>query len=120
AIDHLCALVGAFPEAIAHDLHADYRSTRFAMASGLPRIAVQHHHAHVASCLAEHGRSDRVVGIAFDGTGLGDDGSLWGGEVLSADLSSSQRLGHLRPIALAGGEAAILAPWRVAVAALLD
>ena len=120
AIAHLRELVGVEPRAIAHDLHPDYRSTRWALASGLPCIPVQHHHAHVAACLAEHGRTDRVIGVAFDGTGLGDDGTLWGGEILDADLTTSRRLAHLRPLALVGGEAAIHEPWRVAVAALLD
>jgi hydrogenase maturation protein HypF len=123
AIDHLRELVGAAPIAVAHDLHPDYRSTRWAMACGLPTIGVQHHHAHVAACLSEHGRGargDRVIGVAFDGTGYGEDGTLWGGEIFDADLGTCRRLGRLRPIALAGGEAAIRAPWRLALAALLD
>jgi hydrogenase maturation protein HypF len=120
AIGHLRQLLGAAPEVVAHDLHPDYRSTRWARACGLPAIGVQHHHAHVAACLAEHGRSERVTGIAFDGTGLGDDGTLWGGEILDADLGGAVRRGHLRPLALAGGEAAIRQPWRMGVAALLD
>jgi hydrogenase maturation protein HypF len=120
AIAHLSALLGATPEVIVHDLHPDYRSTRWALATGLPAIAVQHHHAHVAACLAEHGRSERVTGVAFDGTGLGDDGTLWGGEILDADLGTAIRRGHLRPLALAGGETAIREPWRLAAAALLD
>jgi hydrogenase maturation protein HypF len=119
AIGHLQQLLGATPVAVAHDLHPDYRSTRWARACGLPAIGVQHHHAHVASCLAEHGRTTRVTGIAFDGTGLGD-GELWGGEILDADLGVSVRRGHLRAIALVGGEAAIHAPWRLAAAALID
>lgn len=120
AIAHLQELAGAAPEAVAHDLHPDYRSTRWALESGLPRIAVQHHHAHVAACMAEHGRTERVIGIAFDGTGLGDDGGLWGGEILEADLGASRRVGHLRAIAMVGGEAAIREPWRLAIAALED
>ena len=120
AIAHLQDLLGATPELVVHDLHPDYRSTRWARASGLRAIAVQHHHAHVAACLAEHGRTDRVTAVAFDGTGLGDDGTLWGGEVLEADLGTCARRGHLRPLALAGGEAAIRDPWRIAAAALLD
>ena len=124
AIDHLQALLATTPVAVVHDLHPDYRSTRWATqwarACGLPAIGVQHHHAHVASCLAEHARSEQVTGIAFDGTGLGDDGTLWGGEILEADLATSTRRGRLRPLALAGGEAAILHPWRIAAAALLD
>lgn len=124
AIAHLQALLATTPVAVVHDLHPDYRSTRWAThwahASGLPAIGVQHHHAHVAACLAEHARSERVTGIAFDGTGLGDDGTLWGGEILDADLATSTRRGRLRPLALAGGEAAILHPWRLAAAALVD
>jgi hydrogenase maturation protein HypF len=120
AVAHLSELVGARPELVVHDRHPDYRSTRWALACGLPAVAVQHHHAHVAACLAEHGRKGPVIGIAFDGTGLGDDGTLWGGEVLEADLASSRRVGRLRPIALPGGEAAIRQPWRLAVSALLD
>lgn len=120
AVAHLSELARADPEVVAHDLHPDYRSTRWALASGLPRVAVQHHHAHVASCLAEHGRIGVVTGVAFDGTGLGTDGTLWGGEILAADLSTSRRLGHLRGIALLGGEMAIRDPWRTALAALVD
>jgi hydrogenase maturation protein HypF len=105
---------------VAHDLHGDYRSTRWARESGLPCIAVQHHHAHVAACLVEHGRTAPVLGVAFDGTGLGSDGALWGGEFLVADLGACQRVGHLRPLPLLGGEAAIRAPWRIGAAALLD
>jgi len=120
AIAHLQELAGAPAELVAHDLHPDYRSTRWAFASGLPLLGVQHHHAHVASCLAEHGRTDRVLGIAFDGTVLGDDGTMWGGEILEADLGGFRRRGHLRPLALAGGERASREPWRIAAAVLLD
>jgi hydrogenase maturation protein HypF len=120
SIDRMCELVGVVPVAVVHDLHPDYTSTRWALASGLPAVSVQHHHAHVAACLAEHGRSDRVIGIAFDGTGLGEDGTLWGGEILEADLARCRRLGHLRAIALPGGEAAIRQPWRLALAAAID
>ncbi|HVK76115.1 MAG TPA: carbamoyltransferase HypF [Kofleriaceae bacterium] len=120
AIARLEALLGVRPQVVVHDRHPDYRSTRWALASGLPCVAVQHHHAHVAACLAEHGRSERVTGIAFDGTGLGDDGTLWGGEILDADLAGAARVASLRPLALVGGEAAIRAPWRLAAAALRD
>jgi len=116
----LRALLGVAPEAVAHDLHPDYASTRWALASGLPRVAVQHHHAHVAACMAEHGRAGPVVGVAFDGTGCGPAGELWGGEILLADLGGFRRLGALRPVALPGGEAAIREPWRLAVAVLHD
>lgn len=113
-------LLGVSPEAVAHDLHPDYFSTRHALASGLPRVGVQHHHAHVAACLAENGRTAPAIGVAFDGTGCGPSGELWGGEILLADLGSFRRLGHLRPIALAGGVMAIRETWRLAAAALVD
>jgi len=112
---HACS-----PRVVAHDLHPDLRSTRWALASHLTPVPVQHHHAHVASCMVEHGRADSVIGVVFDGTGLGDDGTLWGGEFLLCSLRDSHRLGHLRPIALAGGEAAIREPWRLGLAALRD
>jgi len=120
AVARLSALVGTEPRVIAHDLHADYRSTRWARATGLPCVAVQHHHAHIASCLAEHGRTEPVLGVAFDGTGLGTDETLWGGEILVADLGEFRRVAHLRPLPLLGGEAAIREPWRLAAAALLE
>ena len=119
-IGKLERLLGAKPVAVAHDLHPDYASTRWARASGLPAIAVQHHHAHVASCLVDNGASGPAIGVAFDGTGCGPAGDAWGGEILAFDLGGFTRAGHLRPIALAGGEAAIREPWRLAVAALLD
>jgi hydrogenase maturation protein HypF len=120
ALARLAELAGSDPLFVAHDLHNDYRSTRWARESGLPCIGVQHHHAHIASCLAEHGRTGPVLGVAFDGTGLGSDGTLWGGEFLIADLREFRRVGHLRSLPLLGGEAAIRAPWRLAAAALLD
>ncbi|HEY0839084.1 MAG TPA: carbamoyltransferase HypF, partial [Vulgatibacter sp.] len=120
AIERLERLHGCRPVAVAHDLHPDLRATRWAHDSGLRCIPVQHHHAHVAACMVEHGRTEKVLGVAFDGTGLGDDGGVWGGEFLVADLQGFDRVGHLRRIALAGGEAAIREPWRLAVAALLD
>jgi hydrogenase maturation protein HypF len=119
-IEKLRGLLGVTPFAVGHDLHPDFHATRWARQCGLPCIGVQHHHAHIASCLAEHGRHDRVIGVAFDGTGCGPKGELWGGEFLLADLDGFARLGHLRPLALPGGEAAIHQPWRLAVSALLD
>ncbi|HXI13420.1 MAG TPA: carbamoyltransferase HypF [Thermoanaerobaculia bacterium] len=116
----LSRLLSVTPAVVAHDLHPDYASTRWALASGLRRIPVQHHHAHIASCLAENGRSERVIGVAFDGTGCGPAGELWGGEFLLADARNSERVGHLRPLGLIGGTAAIREPWRLAVAALDD
>ena len=119
-IERYARLLSVEPRAVAHDLHPDYHATRWALASGLRRVAVQHHHAHIASCLAEHGKVGPVIGVAFDGTGCGPGGELWGGEILIADLGGFERFLHLRPIALAGGEAAIREPWRLALAALLD
>lgn len=113
-------LLDVRPELAAHDLHPDYRSTWWALGSGLACAPVQHHHAHVAACLAEHGRSERAIGVAFDGTGCGPAGDLWGGEILTFDLAGFDRAGHLRPLALVGGEAAIREPWRLALAALID
>jgi hydrogenase maturation protein HypF len=119
-ISKLSRLLGVEPARVAHDLHPDYHSTAWARARGLPCVAVQHHHAHVAACLAEHGRTGPTIGVAFDGTGCGPDGALWGGEWLLADLGGFRRVGHLRPLRLPGGEAAIRQPWRVALAALVD
>ena len=116
AIDHLCQLYDVTPEVVAHDLHPEYLSTKLAHDLHLPLAGVQHHHAHVASCLAEHGRTDTVLGIAFDGLGYGTDGTLWGGELLLADLQRSTRVGHLRPIVMPGAGAAIREPWRMAAA----
>lgn len=116
----LMDLSGAAPLAVAHDLHPNYASTLWAQSSGLECLAVQHHHAHVASCMVDNGVAEPVLGVVLDGTGYGDDGTLWGGEILWADLRSYRRLGHLRQLALVGGEAAIRFPWRMAVAALCD
>ncbi|HVL70195.1 MAG TPA: carbamoyltransferase HypF [Vicinamibacterales bacterium] len=116
-------LLRAEPRVVAHDLHPDYESTRYAMeraAAGLEAAGVQHHHAHVASCMAEHGISGPVIGIAFDGSGFGLDGTVWGGEVLAGDLADMTRVAHLRQVALPGGEQAVREPWRMAVAHLLD
>jgi hydrogenase maturation protein HypF len=116
AIDHLCHLCGVTPDVVAHDLHPEYLSTKLATELDLPTVGVQHHHAHVASCLVDHGRTGPVLGIAFDGLGYGTDDTLWGGEFLVADLVGSERVGHLAPMALPGGTAAIRQPWRMAVA----
>jgi hydrogenase maturation protein HypF len=115
AVEHLTRLSGVRPALVAHDLHPEYRSTVWAAESGLPQLGVQHHHAHIAACLVEHGVTSRVLGIAFDGLGLGPDGGLWGGEFLLADLAGFERVGHLVPVALPGGDAAVREPWRVAL-----
>ena len=116
AVDHLCHLTGVEPQVVAHDLHPEYLSTKFAADLDLPAVGVQHHHAHIASCLVEHGRTEPVLGVAFDGLGLGTDGTAWGGELLVADLDGFRRVGHLRQVALPGGDRAAREPWRMAVA----
>lgn len=116
---HLERLFGVTPRLVAHDLHPGYRSTAIARRTGLPAVGVQHHHAHVASCLADNGRRDRVLGVAWDGTGYGPDGTVWGGEILAADLAGFVRVARLRPVALPGGDAAVREPWRMALAHLL-
>ncbi|HYC62474.1 MAG TPA: carbamoyltransferase HypF [Thermoanaerobaculia bacterium] len=108
------------PQFVAHDLHPQYRSTRFAQSCGLPAIGVQHHHAHIASCMAENGIREPVIGVAMDGTGFGLDGKVWGGEFLVGDLAHFERRAHLRYVPLAGGDAAIRQPWRSAVSYLRD
>jgi hydrogenase maturation protein HypF len=109
------------PKAIAHDLHPGYRSTRMALASGIERrFAVQHHHAHIASCMAENHLGGKVIGVAMDGTGLGSDGTIWGGEFLVSDLAGFERRAHLRAIPMPGGDAAIRQPWRMTLSYLRD
>ena len=109
------------PKAVAHDLHPGYLSTKYALElTGLPKIAVQHHHAHIASCMAENGLQGQVIGVAFDGTGYGPDGAIWGGEFLVAGYAGFERRAHLRYIPLAGGDAAVREPWRAALGYLTD
>jgi hydrogenase maturation protein HypF len=105
---------------IAHDLHPDSIAASFARSRKGRLVAVQHHHAHVASAMAEHGIDGPVIGVAWDGTGFGPDGTLWGGEILLATAGDFQRLATLRPVPLAGGEKAIRDIWRIALAALDD
>jgi hydrogenase maturation protein HypF len=113
AVEHLCALCGVTPRLVAHDLHPEYLSTKYALELDLPTLGVQHHHAHVASCLVEHRRTDAVLGLTFDGLGYGTDGTMWGGEALVADLRSFTRVGHLLAVPMPGGVAAIREPWRM-------
>ncbi len=117
-IRHFSQLFRASAGVIARDLHPDYFSSRYAMESGLPTIQVQHHHAHVASCMAEHGLDEKVIGVSFDGTGLGDDGHIWGGEFFFADYHGYERFTHFDYTPLPGGEKAITEPWRMALAHL--
>ena len=114
--------VGVDPRVVAHDMHPDYVSTRFAQSEEAGRILVpvQHHHAHIASAMAEHGLDGHVVGVAYDGTGYGTDGTSWGGEILVASFTGFDRVATFRPIALAGGDTAIRQVWRIALAALDD
>jgi hydrogenase maturation protein HypF len=110
------------PEIIAHDLHPDYLATKYARElgeSGMKIVPVQHHHAHIASCLADNGLESPVIGVAFDGTGMGADGSIWGGEFLVADYRNAHRAGHLEYLPLPGGATAIKRPYRTAVAYVL-
>src|SRR5262249_7526868 len=118
-------LFGLRPDLLAHDLHPDYVSTRYAAeraraAGGPELLAVQHHRAHLASCMAEHGLTGPVLGVTFDGTGFGTDGTVWGGEFLVGDYRRFRRAAHLRCVGMPGGEQAIRQPWRMAVAHLRD
>ena len=109
------------PRTVAYDLHPMYLSTKLALEmTGVERIGVQHHHAHIASCMAENGITGKVIGVAFDGTGFGTDGKIWGGEFLVADLAGFERRAHFRYIPLAGGDTAVREPWRLGLSYLLD
>ena len=119
ALEHLQALLKIVPAVVVHDLHPDYTTSRYAASTGLPLIGVQHHHAHLAACLADNGVTEPVIGVAFDGTGYGTDGAIWGGEFLIADLQDFRRIAHLEYLPLPGGDAAIRRPYRVAFAYLL-
>ncbi len=120
ALDRYRCVFALEPEVVAHDLHPDFATTRFAEETGLPRVAVQHHHAHVAAVMAEHRLGGPVIGVAFDGFGLGDDGTIWGGEFLACDWGRAERLGHLRAVRQPGGDAAVRQPWRMALAHAAD
>ena len=118
-IAHFEGLFGIQPAAIAYDLHPEYLATKYALDAPIQRkIGVQHHHAHIASVLAEHQIAGPVIGIAADGTGYGTDGAVWGCEIMSADLRGFERLAHLAYIPLPGGEQAVRQPWRMAAAYL--
>ena len=118
-IEHYRRLFGIEPEVVAHDLHPEYLSTKYALdLDGVDLTGVQHHHAHIASCLADNGETGPVIGVAFDGTGYGTDGTIWGGEFLVADLAEFRRAGHLAPVPMPGGAAAVRQPWRMAAAYL--
>ncbi len=122
AINHYKELFRIEPEIVAHDLHPDYTSTRYALQlaaeQDLPLVAIQHHHAHVVSCMVDNNVSGPVIGVVFDGTGYGTDGTIWGGEFLLADQHHYERLAHLEQVPLPGGEAAIRNPYRMALSYL--
>jgi len=117
-IDHLLSILNVTPARVAHDLHPDFHSTRYAQSLDLPCYAIQHHHAHLAAVVAEHNICQPAIGLAFDGFGLGSDHSAWGGELLFLDGPHFQRLGHLQPLKQPGGDIATREPWRMAASFL--
>lgn len=128
-LEHLEDTVGLYkrifhiePELIAYDMHPEYLSTKYALglinSTGIKGVPVQHHHAHIVSCMADNGVTDRVIGVAFDGTGYGEDGAIWGGEFLLADYSGFKRLAHLEYLPMPGGKAAIEKPYRMTLSYL--
>ena len=119
-IEHFKRLFAVEPQVVACDLHPEYLSTKYAHdLDGPELIGVQHHHAHLAACLAEHGETGPALGAIYDGTGYGTDGNVWGGELLYGDLEGFERVGHLFPVRMPGGVAAIRQPWRMACAWLV-
>jgi hydrogenase maturation protein HypF len=120
-VRHFKNLFSIEPKAVAYDLHPEYLSTKYALSlAGIPKVGVQHHHAHIVSAMAENGLDGEVIGVALDGTGFGNDGTIWGGEFLEADLRDFKRVAHLKQVPMPGGAAAIKEPWRMAFAYLLD
>ena len=118
-IEHYQQLFRAEPSIIVHDLHPQYLSTQYALQHPCAtKVAVQHHHAHIVSCMAEHGLDEEVIGVSFDGLGLGDDGHVWGGEFLVCTRAGYRRAGHLQYVPMPGGDAAVREPWRMALAYL--
>jgi hydrogenase maturation protein HypF len=114
-IQHLSHIFRVQPEIIAYDLHPNYFSTQYAQRLDAPRVGVQHHHAHIVSCMVDNSLNDRrLIGLSFDGTGYGTDGGIWGGEVLLASFTDFERFGHLEYLPLPGGDSAIRSPWRIA------
>ncbi len=120
-IKHFKKLFYIEPKAVAYDLHPDYLSTQYALSiPDIPRIGVQHHHAHIASAMAENGIEGDVIGVALDGTGFGLDGAVWGGEFMKANLRDFDRLAHLKKVPMPGGSVAIKEPWRMAMVYLSE
>lgn len=121
AVEHLSRILEVKPTVVAHDLHPEYLSTKWALAQkGVRLIGVQHHHAHIAACMAENHLEGRVIGFSLDGTGYGTDGRIWGGEALVAQYDGFERAGHFAYVPLPGGAAAIREPWRMALSHLQD
>lgn len=118
SVEAIIAETGVMPGCVAHDLHPDFPSTRFALSLDLPTVAVQHHHAHTAAIAAEHGHPGPILGLSLDGFGLGPDRQSWGGELLLCDGPCYRRLGHLALLAQPGGDTAAREPWRMAAAVL--
>lgn len=115
-VSHMEAVLGITPRVVAHDLHPDYQSTTYACGRDVQHLLpVQHHHAHMASCMAENNLEGEVLGVVFDGTGYGTDGSIWGGEFLVGGYHGYRRAGHFSPVAMPGGDMAIREPWRMAL-----
>ena len=119
ALESFESLLNINPQVVAHDFHPEYATTHYAAALGLPQVGVQHHHAHIASCMADNLISEPVIGVAFDGTGYGADGAIWGGEFMVADFQQCERIAHFEYLPLPGGDAAIRHPARIAIAYLL-
>ncbi len=115
---HLAEILQIEPELIVCDLHPDYLSSGFAEKSNMPLVKVQHHHAHLASCMAENGLNGEAIGVIYDGTGYGPDGTIWGGEILIGGYDNYRRAAHFRPVRLPGGDAAVREPWRMAMSYL--
>ena len=118
SFDRFKKLFRSEPSFVAHDMHPDYLSTRFAKDLKIKSIEVQHHHAHIASCMAEHNLNEKVIGISMDGTGYGDDGHIWGGEFFVCDLAGYRRFSHFEYIPLPGGDAVTKEPWRTGISYL--
>jgi len=117
-IEHFKEVFSFSPKVVAHDMHPGYLSTKYALDYDLPKLAVQHHHAHIVSCMFENNLEQKVMGVCFDGTGYGTDGKIWGGEFMVCDRSEFTRVGHLDYIKMPGGEKAIKEPWRMGVSYL--
>jgi len=118
SMERYMSLFRVSPELVVHDMHPDYLSTKYAVQMNIESMSVQHHHAHVVSAMAEHGISDRVIGVSFDGTGFGTDGNIWGGEFLICDLASFERYTHFAYMPMPGGDMVTREPWRMAVSYL--